>query len=195
MQSFWDAVARRAAQMDAQRGQPRFATVASYDPNTGAAQVLIQPEGVLSGWLPVLSHSVGAGWGMHVPLAAGDQVFVIPHEGNADHGVVVGGGFCAVARPPHGTGGAAVRRSSAGAVIQLQTNGQAVIRDPSGTTLTFTNDGNLVLQGNLHVSGDITDRNGAYGALNDLRDAYNAHEHGDVQNGVGKTSTTDHAVT
>ena len=195
MQSFWDAVARRAGQMDAQRGQPRFATVASYDPNTGAAQVMIQPENVLSGWLPVLSHSVGAGWGLHVPLAAGDQVYVIPHEGHADHGVVVGRVFSDKARPPASAGADAVLRSSAGTIIKLQTNGQAVISDPSGTTLTFTNDGNLVLQGNLHVSGDITDRNGAHGSLNDLRDAYNAHEHGDVQNGGGMTSTTDHPVT
>ena len=34
---------------------PRFGTVSSVDPGTATARVTLQPEGVLSGWLPLLT--------------------------------------------------------------------------------------------------------------------------------------------
>src|SRR5579864_7698553 len=89
-----------AAGMDLGQGQPRFGIVESFDPNTYAARVSLQPEGVLSGWLPVLSAWIGAGWGLASPPSPGDQVLVLPQEGHAEHGVIVGAAFCDQARPP-----------------------------------------------------------------------------------------------
>ena len=56
-----------AASLDQSAGQVKFGTVTSVNANNATARVLIQPEGVLSGWLPVLSQWVGNGWGVACP--------------------------------------------------------------------------------------------------------------------------------
>jgi phage baseplate assembly protein V len=173
MQGFWSAVQRRAGQMDGQGGQPRFATVTSYDAGTGAAQVMLQPEGVLSGWLPVLSIAIGSGWGVHAPLVAGDQVYVVPHEGDANHGVVVGRVFSSAQRPPSASGADLVLRSSAGssitlltdggvvladqhgAVMELPGDGTVLLRDVAGSTVNLTNNGSVTVGGVLNVVGTL----------------------------------------
>src|SRR5713226_7811857 len=94
------ALKAHAGGLDAGQGQPRFGTVTSFDPNTYAARVTLQPEGVLSGWLPVLSAWIGPGWGLVAPPSVGDQVLVLPHEGHADHGIIVGGAYSDRSRPP-----------------------------------------------------------------------------------------------
>jgi phage baseplate assembly protein V len=63
-------------------------------------RVKLQPEEVLSGWLPVLSPMVGNGWGIVSPPALNTQAFVVPQEGRADHGVVVGMTFNTQDMPP-----------------------------------------------------------------------------------------------
>ena len=64
MDRFLNIVKAHAAALDRAQGQPRFGLVASVDPQRYAVRVSLQPEGVLSGWLPVLSQWVGAGWGI-----------------------------------------------------------------------------------------------------------------------------------
>ncbi len=100
MERFFNALKAQSAALDRSRGQPRFATVASVDPARYAARVTLQPEGVLTGWLPILSPWVGAGWGVVCPPSPGDQVLVLPQEGDGEHGVVCGGAFSDLARPP-----------------------------------------------------------------------------------------------
>ena len=90
---FLNAVKGQSSALDQAQGQPRFGTVASFDPQHYTARVLLQPEGVLSGWLPVLASWIGNGWGMVAPPAPGDQVLVVAQEGQAEHGVIVGRAF------------------------------------------------------------------------------------------------------
>jgi phage baseplate assembly protein V len=148
-------VRRNAAMLDAQRGHLRFGIVSSYDPNTGSAQVLFQPEGVLSGWLPVLSQSVGSGWGEHTPLNVGDQVAALPQEGDANHGIILGRTYSNAARPPSAAGADRVFWSSAGASIAFMTNGKVVVTDPSGASLTMQNNGTVTVNGVLNVTGTL----------------------------------------
>lgn len=61
MERFLNALKAQAGTLDQSSAQPRFATVTSVDPATATARVTLQPEGVLSGWLPVLSPWTGAG--------------------------------------------------------------------------------------------------------------------------------------
>lgn len=124
-------------------GQPRLAIVTSYKP--GYAKVTLQPENTLTGWLPVASASVGAGWGLHVPLKGGEQVVVISQDGHAAHGVIVGRIFSDKMQPPDATGQDIVLRSSAGASITLSTNGHIKLVDPAGATYELTNDGNMTM--------------------------------------------------
>ena len=131
MDRLLNALKAHSGALDLGQGQPRFGTVSSFDPNTYAARVLLQPEGVLSGWLPVLSAWVGAGWGIACPPSVGDQVLVLAQEGHAESGVIIGGAYSEKMRPP-----------SIGNTIVP--SGEAVLFHASGAYLRLGNDGGLL---------------------------------------------------
>jgi hypothetical protein len=137
-------------------GQAKYGTVSSVNYETGNARVLIQPDGVLSGWLPTLSQWVGNGWGMVCPPTPGDQVFLIPQEGDIEHGVIVGRSFSISQTPPKAPGG------------------EYWLVHKSGSFLKICNDGTIRISGDLHVQGDIYDQ---HGSLSGLRATYNSHTH------------------
>jgi phage baseplate assembly protein gpV len=77
---------RRAAQEAASsQATTRQGIVTSYDPGTYAVKVELQPDGTLTGWIPLKSPWVGNGWGMFCPPSIGDAVEVDFQE--ADGGV------------------------------------------------------------------------------------------------------------
>jgi len=171
--------------MDLGQGQPRFGVIASFDPNTYSARVMLQPEGVLSGWLPVLSAWIGAGWGLACPPSIGNQVLVLPQEGNAEHGVIVGGAFSAQTHPPTVDSGPvpsgeAVLFHASGAYLRLGNDGSFVIGAASGNRVTVI--------GDLVVTGNVSDQNSAHGTIADLRSAHDQHTHGGVSTGDGDTA-------
>jgi hypothetical protein len=90
MQRLLNALKAQSAALDASAAQPRFGMVTSFDPSTYTARVLLQPEGVLSGWLPVLTAWAGNGWGLVCPPSPGQQVLVVAQEGEAEHGIIAG---------------------------------------------------------------------------------------------------------
>lgn len=100
MDRLLNGIKAHASALDQMQGQPRFGVVASVNVTEGTARVQLQPEAVLTGWLPVLSPWVGAGWGMACPPQPGDQVLVVPQEGDSEHGVIVGRAFSNALRPP-----------------------------------------------------------------------------------------------
>lgn len=156
MERFLNAVKGHAAALDRAAGQARFGLVASVDPARYAARVRLQPEDVLSGWLPVLSPWVGASWGFVALPSVGDQVLVVAHEGDADNGVILGGSYSATMPPP------------ASAV------GEVWLVHASGASLHLGNDGTVRVHGDLHVDGDVFDRSGS---LDRLRQRYDRHVH------------------
>lgn len=162
MRNILDALKTQAGLVDRTLGQPRFGTVTSFDTANYTARVLLQPEGTVTGWLPVLSAWTGPGWGMIVPLAAGDQVLVLPQEGDAEHGVIVGRAFSNICPAPPATAG------------------EFWIIHPSGSCLKLKNDGTVTIAGDLHVAGDVYDR---HGSLSHLRGSYNAHVHTEQTSG------------
>ncbi len=171
MQRFINALKAQAGALDAARGQPRFATVVSVDPARHAARVALQPEGVVSGWLPVLSPWVGMGWGLVALPMPGQQVLVLPQDGEGEHGVVVGGAWSDASAAP------------------VAPVGELWLVHQSGSFLKLLNDGTVRVQGDLHVAGEVYDR---HGSLNRLRGNYDAHTHGDPQGGsVGSTTAPD----
>ena len=82
MSDFANAIRRIAGTMDRQVGQMRKGVVQSYNPANYTARVLVQPEGNLSGWLPIRALTGGNGWGVVVGLVPGMQVSVEPQEGD-----------------------------------------------------------------------------------------------------------------
>lgn len=155
-----------AGGLDGLMGQVRFGLVSSFDPNSFSAKVLIQPENVLSGWLPVLSSWVGNGWGFVAPIPPGTQVVLLALEGDAEQAIIAGAVWSLVDKPP---------------VVPV---GEAWLYHQSGSVLKVCNDGTIQMNaktvnitGNLVVSGDISDQDGGYGPLSKLRNTYNLHEH------------------
>ncbi len=162
MQRFLNALKAQATALDQGAGQARFGIVTSVDPQRPAARVALQPEGVITGWLPVLTGWVGAGWGMACPPATGDQVLVVAQEGDSEHGVIVGRAWSDQAR-------------AVAAPV-----GEFWLVHQSGSFIKLQNDGTIQMQGDLHVNGDVYDRTGS---LNRLRQHYDAHTHADPQGG------------
>jgi phage baseplate assembly protein gpV len=156
MDRFLNAVKAHASALDRSQGQPRFATVASVDPARYAARVALQPEGVLTGWLPILTPWVGSGWGLVCPPSPGDQVLVLAQEGDSEHGVIAGGSFSDLARPP------------------AAPPGELWLVHQSGAFIKLTTDGTVQVNGDLHVNGNVYDY---HGSLAQLRGHYNEHTH------------------
>jgi phage baseplate assembly protein gpV len=118
--------------------------------------VQLQPDNVLTGWLPVLSVWSGAGWGMVCLPSPGDPVLVLPQEGSAEHGIVFGSAYAENRQVP------------------AANLGEMWLVHKSGAAIKLTNDGHVHIEGDLHVSGDIFDRHGSVGHL---RGTYNQHTH------------------
>ena len=163
MDKLLNAIKGHTAAQGAAMGQPRFGVVTSVDPQGGTARVQLQPEGVLTGWLPLLSPWVGSGWGLSCPPSPGDQVLVLPQEGDAEHGVIVGRTWS---------------NSSQGPATPA---GELWLTHRSGSWVRLLNDGTVSVKGDLHVDGDVFDR---HGSLDRLRQHYDAHRHPDPQGGM-----------
>ena len=126
--------------------QPRLGTITSYDPVNCAARVTIQPEGVLSGWLPVGCAGVGASC-MIVGPQIGDQVLLTPQEGDAEQLHISHRVFSTVSMPPTAVG---TRKP-----VQA---GEIAAFHSSGSYFHLSNDGNVWLQahGQLNVTAPLT---------------------------------------
>ncbi len=161
MDRLLNAIKRHAAAQDAAAGQARFGVVSAVDPAAGTARVMLQPEGVESGWLPVLSPWVGPGWGVSCPPSPGDQVLVLPQEGDAEHGVIAA-------------------RAWSGQAPATPV-GELWLTHRSGSFVRLLNDGTVSVRGDLHVAGEVFDK---HGSLDSLRRHYNQHQHADPQGGT-----------
>ncbi len=173
MDYFWNAVKARASGLDGLAGVVRFGVVSSFDPSHYAARVMIQPENILSGWLPILSSWVGSGWGLAAPLTPGDQVLILAQEADSEHGVIAGCVWSSVDQPMPAPSGELWLQHQSGSFIKLRNDGTITMQAP---TITVT--------GNLVVTGDISDHNNLHGTLSSLRDAHDTHEHTQSQGGM-----------
>ena len=175
MQQFLNTLKAQAAALDHAAGQPRFGIVTSVDPGRAAARVALQPEGVVTGWLPILSPWVGAGWGLASPPAPGDQVLVLAQEGQSESGVIVGRAWSNQARPLAPPVGELWMMHEKGCALKLRNDGTVLLQ------------GDVFVEGDLRVRGDVFDK---HGSVDRFRALYNGHDHGGVQNGDGITSVT-----
>jgi len=169
MDRFLNALRGQAASMDQAAGKPRFAIVSSVDPTRAAVRVMFQPENLLSGWLPLLSSWVGVGWGLCSPPSPGDQVLIIPHEGDPENAVVLGSIWHDGASPPAAPSGELWIVHASGSFLKLRSDGSI-----GGQATQFELQGNLVVTGNIAASGNVQD---SHGTLEQLRSVYDSHTH------------------
>jgi phage baseplate assembly protein V len=200
MEGLFNAIRAQGALQDGRIGQARCGLVQSVDPATYCAKVSLQPEGVLTGWLPVASAWTGSGWGLVAPPVPGQQVLVLAQEGQAEHGVIVGGLFSTAAAPPPAPSGEFWLVHQAGAFLKLHNDGtvegNAMRWNITGAAditgaVTITGAvsivGDVQVTGNIVASGEISDEGQAHGSLGQLRIIYDAHVHPNVQAGPDLT--------
>ncbi len=153
----WNAIKRICESLVATVPQPRRGVVQSVNPATMQARVLIQPEGLLSGWLPIAGSVTGNGYGILFAPLPGSQVLVIPTDMFVEGAVVVASHWSVLQPPPSGyAAGEYWLVSQTGSFIKIKNDGTIEIEDQSGTLLTFNNNGTATLSGDLNVTGTIT---------------------------------------
>jgi len=177
MDRYANAVKRDASTMDAMRGGIRYATVQSYDPTNAAVKVMIQPDGVLSGWVPLPAIGVGANAVIAGPNV-GDQVIIGAMEGAGEQYVVLARVFDSVGMPP----------TSPGTMKPVE-SGEVGIFGPNGSYLhmaggqIYASCTTFALTGTLAVTGKITATQDVVAGTISLEQ----HLHPDVQAGTAKT--------
>jgi len=87
MRHFLNSV-KATAQMANQGLNTRQGTISGYDPSTYSVKVMIQPDGVLTGWIPLKSLWIGNGWGLFSPPSIGDAVEINYQEADGFGGSV-----------------------------------------------------------------------------------------------------------
>lgn len=165
----------------------RLGFVSSYDFSSYSAKVLLQPDGTETGYLPIFTSWVGNNWGLFCPPNLNDMVAVVFQEGNIECGIIMLRGF----QP----------KNNQGNYLPLQVNpGEFWLVHSSGSSLKFTNDGdvsivannnlNIILNdpsmnavnitgslnitGSIIASGDISD---GKDSMEDIRTTFNSHTH------------------
>ena len=128
-----------------------------------------------TGWLPLASQSIGAGWGIIACPPIGSQCLVMPMEGDGNSSVVWGGHWSLSQQPPsgfaageiwlvHQTGakltlsnaGAALMQDQAGASVTTDGTGKTILNDASGMSMSLGNNGTLTISGgNVVCTGTV----------------------------------------
>jgi phage baseplate assembly protein gpV len=201
MRALLNAMSERAQSAIDRKATSTPGIVTSYNPNTYSVKVQLQPDGTETGWLPLLSQQVGNGWGLYCPPGIGDLVHVVFTDGEIEAGVVAGAYYNNVEVPlavpsqeiwwVHKSGSR--MKFLTNGDVELDTVGNLTANVAGSTTLTSngtTINSNVQLNGNLRVSGQISDLNTSHGTVADLRAVYDTHTHPGIQSGGSSTGTT-----
>lgn len=191
--------------------RPKMGIISSYDGEM-SVKVMVQPEGVESGWMPLGCIGIGGGWGLAVGPNIGDQVVIVYPEGDHESGVIVGR-FFSVAQPPIPVPAGeiwAVHQSTSS--MKLTNDGKVAVNSQSDTNITVGGNAKIVVAGNasytatthqftgpvtmsstLSVAQDITDQAGSGNTetMSAMRSKYNEHDHAvdNVQSGSSTVET------
>lgn len=147
------------------RAQLRAGAISSYDPSTYMAKVVISPELVETGWLPIKAMGVGQQFGFYIGPNIGDQVLVAHLEDDFESGIVIGGLNDDGHQPPPVPSGEIWAVHGTQSLLKFLTNGDVALTShndlivTAGNDLTVTaqNDINITTQDdvNLTVSSDV----------------------------------------
>jgi uncharacterized protein involved in type VI secretion and phage assembly len=161
-------ILRTVERWAAGRHSERHGLVTSYDPQKHLAKVTYQPEGQESGWVPIETGHVGAGYGIAVGLQpgdgkkTGDQVVVRFQEGDFESGKIVqrvhsddqkapvaeSGEIVIWAKYQNSGGGSESAQGGQGGTgqkIYLKKDGSLSLTDGNGASLTMDGAGNIVM--------------------------------------------------
>jgi phage baseplate assembly protein V len=145
---------QNAMRLQARRAQARHVSsligeVTSYDPNKFAAKVNLQPDNLLTGWLPVSSPWIGNGWGLFAPPNVGDLVEVVFVDGDLGAGTVIGRFWNSNELPLAVESGEFWLVHQRGGYFKLLNSGAVTFSDNNGAVLTLDGQGNIDSSANL----------------------------------------------
>lgn len=138
------------------RGTLRRGTVSSFDPTRMAVKCLLQPDEIETGWCPVLAQWVGNGWGIVSPPSEGEQVALMPEEGDSNNLVVIGRYFSNVAQPPQATPGDLWLIHQSGCFIKLLAGGDIASKGAWSHDGTFDATGEITAKSGTAASVTVT---------------------------------------
>lgn len=168
MDGLLNIIRREVLRVMGSKAVVRVGTVESYDPGAYAVRVRLQPEGALTGWLPIGSaYMSSGGGGMFTGLAKNQVVDVHFQEGNPDAGYVV------AAFPPVD-----------GSAPEVPEGECWIVAPGGGATLKFAADGSLTVEGNLTVTGTITCLDMNIDTV-EFKNLWNTHRHQGPGSGTG----------
>lgn len=133
MQDALNAMRGEAERVLRGRASTRIGVVDAVDPARHAVRVRVQPNDLLTGWLPVATLAAGQGWGLHILPGVGQQVVVDFQEGGGEAGIVRGVLFSDRALPPGTAAGAWHLRHPQGGFIRLNPDGTVDVGNAAGT--------------------------------------------------------------
>ena len=169
---------------------PQTGIVRNYDPAKYQVRVELQPQGNLTGWIPLLSPWVGNGWGLTCPPTVGDLVEVIFLNGDIDAASAGMRFYNDTDIPLTTPSGEFWLVHASGAFLKLLNNGSATITDGKGATMTLNGDGTITSTaiawnhvGPLNVAGTVTATIDVFGGGKSLK----THMHSGVQSGGSNT--------
>ena len=99
MGAMQNAMRLQAQRAMAEQADARVGLITSYEPSNFSVRVQLQPEGFLTGWLPLCSPWIGNGWGMFAAPSVGDMVAVHFFGADLEAGFVEGRLFNDIDRP------------------------------------------------------------------------------------------------
>lgn len=193
-----ETIKRIVADMLNLQAKTQYGTITAYNPNDYTVKVLLQPEGVETGWIPLTAPWSGNGLGAVFGPVLGTDCRV-DFAGGIPEAAMAGARFFNANNPPPVVqSGQAAIVDGAGSYVRLNNDGTitisaagaATLDAPGGLTINAntTINGNEQVNGNVQASQQISDLNGAHGSISSLRTAYDDHTHSGVQTGTGTTS-------
>jgi len=146
------------AAFNGQAGATRRGLVLTYQQQPPMAKVLLQPENIETGWLPVLSPWSANGWGIVIPLAANDQVLLVCEEADGQNYAIWGRYYSDADAAPATlpVAGEFFMQSQGGAQLYFKADGSVVL---ATTTLKISAPGGgnatVNITGTLQVTGEV----------------------------------------
>lgn len=157
MNRFLNEIRKQAQMVTAGIAHVKTGLVSGYDATNYSVKVTIQPEGIDTGWIPLLSPWVGNGWGMFCPPSIGDMLEVQFEQGGAEAAFACMRFYNDSDRPLAAPAGEFWLVHKLGASVKLTNDGKLLINgqaeiDVTAPVLNITISGNATLA----VSGNIT---------------------------------------
>lgn len=157
---FANAVRQQSQASASGMAWPRPMTISSYDPDSHAVKVTLQPVDPDVGqqdsnWMPLGAIGIGNGWGVAVGPQIGDQVLVVYEHGDFTSGIIVARIFSVEQSAPAVPSGEIWALHQSGSFIKLVSNGDINVTTKGNLTAVVAGDMTATVAGNASITSKM----------------------------------------